>query len=230
MVHGVCMELLDNILAHTFSTADDPLKIKLPKKLANVGDRKHDPHLKKAMGVGVEGEWPYCWPYGIHMAGHVGGHQCLGLWPAIWLGIWPAIRYGWPCGMQPPCCFYGWGCVFWLPNVAILPHGEWNGTDDQASLLACSVGYVKGQARSLTMLAIAAIAQEANLHIKELDWELWQSMRVVWAKFPYHANLQSEFFHNLKISNAGSIRKAANCITWVWGIQMLRKEGSLHGK
>ena len=89
---------------------------------------------------------------------------------------------------------------------------------------------MKGQARSLTMLAMAAIAQDANLHIKELDWELWQSMRVVWAKFPYHANLQSEFFSNIKISNAGAIRKSANCITWVWGIQCLRKEGSLHGK
>ena len=107
---------------------------------------------------------------------------------------------------------------------------EVGGDVDNTWLLACSVGYIKGQARVITLLCMARIMWEKNIHVKEVDWELWQSMRVIWVKYPYHANIQSEFFSNVKISNCGSIRKSANCITWVWGLQAIIAGGTLHGK
>jgi len=52
-------------------------------------------------------------------------------------------------------------------------------------------------------------------------------MRAVWVRHPYYPNLQCELFANIKVSNRGAIRKAANCITWVWGLNHLKCEGGI---
>ena len=92
-----------------------------------------------------------------------------------------------------------------------------------ASLPLFSLGYVKGQARSVTMLSLLmlCIARDVNMDLLPFLVSSASAICVRVEAMPSKLQLALE---NAKLSTRGAIRKAPSIVTWVSMIRELQKD------
>ncbi|CAJ1412778.1 unnamed protein product, partial [Effrenium voratum] len=88
------------------------------------------------------------------------------------------------------------------------------------------VHYVKGAARSMTLLFLASLAMKCEWKLEILHPALFESMRVIWAR---RATLSTDIkrvaFANAALSSRGSIRRAHDVPTWLSKLSLLCTKG-----
>ena len=96
---------------------------------------------------------------------------------------------------------------------------------DSSKLRAFSLGYVKGQGRSTSLLAILHYCWRENIEISQVHPKFYESARSIYV---YHLSISTkidEALMNMRISARGSVRRANNLITTVIMIQNLVEHG-----
>ena len=88
-----------------------------------------------------------------------------------------------------------------------------------------SVGYIKGQARSLTLLALLRYCYSKNIDLKEVHPVLWQSVCKIYVVKITYSTKADEALANMKLSARGSIRRANNLVVTVMMLHNLSKQG-----
>ena len=97
------------------------------------------------------------------------------------------------------------------------------GGGKEASFWAC---YVKGSARSCTMLYLAAQVIQRRWQLSVLHPDLLHSMTAVYAKRGIlTSDSQSIALQNAKLSQQGSIRRAHCVLTWLGKLMILQGQG-----
>ena len=84
------------------------------------------------------------------------------------------------------------------------------------------LGYLKGQARMTTVLAIVSMCMDKEIDLMESCPKLVQTLQRVHVQSIVHATPSEAMFFNFKMSVRGSIRKPPNVITWVLCLQKLK--------
>jgi hypothetical protein len=98
------------------------------------------------------------------------------------------------------------------------------------TFLVQGIGYVKGQARMLVLLAMMGLLIEDSVSgdtVKQVHETLYQSVRAIYAHKLVFADKEAEIFENFKLSQRGEIRRAPNVITWVFTLMELGKKYQL---
>ena len=88
-----------------------------------------------------------------------------------------------------------------------------------------SVGYIKGQARSLTVLALLYYCYSKNVDLKEVHPVLWQSLCKIYVLRITYSTKADEALANMKLSVRGSARRANNLVVTVMMLHNLSKQG-----
>ncbi|CAK0869799.1 unnamed protein product, partial [Prorocentrum cordatum] len=88
-----------------------------------------------------------------------------------------------------------------------------------------SLGYIKGQARSLALLALLHYCYSKNIDLKEVHPLLWQSVCRIYALKVTYSTKADEALANMKLSARGSIRRANNLVVTVVMLHNLSKQG-----
>ncbi len=89
-----------------------------------------------------------------------------------------------------------------------------------------SLGYVKGQARTSTLLAILHTCYTKQVAVESVSPVLAETAAVIYVHNMQIADHESQALLNAKVSAKGSLRSAWNAITWVGTLQRLRETGS----
>ncbi|CAK0897612.1 unnamed protein product [Prorocentrum cordatum] len=88
-----------------------------------------------------------------------------------------------------------------------------------------SLGYIKGQARSLALLALLHYCYSKNIDLKEVHPLLWQSVCRIYVLKVTYSTKADEALANMKLSARGSIRRANNLVVTVVMLHNLSKQG-----
>lgn len=99
------------------------------------------------------------------------------------------------------------------------------GTLGNMKLPPFSVGYVKGQARAATLLALLAACFEKDIELNKVHPILYNSILKIHCMSLMFNTVQERLFHTFKVSVRGSIRRAPNTVTWVQSLLVLRGHG-----
>ncbi|CAJ1461118.1 unnamed protein product [Effrenium voratum] len=102
----------------------------------------------------------------------------------------------------------------------------WSGPQGSSEGPSGWVHYVKGAARSMTLLFLASLAMKCEWKLEILHPALFESMRVIWAR---RATLSTDIkrvaFANAALSSRGSIRRAHDVPTWLSKLSLLCTKG-----
>ena len=93
---------------------------------------------------------------------------------------------------------------------------------DAAALAIHSVGYVKGQARVCTLIALMSHIMDSGLDPCTCVPKLYETARVIYCNHKIHSSQRDEVFDNFQSSTRGSIRKPPHTFQWVSALQTLR--------
>ncbi len=85
-----------------------------------------------------------------------------------------------------------------------------------------SVGYLKGQARAQSLIALLMILLDEHINIEKAFPKLFKSIFEISCKAISLPSKTSEVFESMRRSHAGSIRRAPNCVTWVEALTRLQ--------
>ena len=99
----------------------------------------------------------------------------------------------------------------------------WGGNDVHC---AFSLGYVKGQARATSLLAILYYCFEKQIDLQTVHKKLFESVTKVWVFRVAYTTRADEALANMRLSARGSIRRANNLIITVVMLQNLGKQGA----
>ena len=106
------------------------------------------------------------------------------------------------------------GTMWWRPSC--FPKSSWEATAPTPSLCALSLGYIKGQCRVATLLALVLLASKTcQGPLMEVLPELMKTAGVVHVTREAVSSKVDQLLQNTKLSFRGSIRKAPSIITWV---------------
>ncbi|CAJ1394735.1 unnamed protein product [Effrenium voratum] len=102
----------------------------------------------------------------------------------------------------------------------------WSGPQGSSEGPSGWAHYVKGAARSMTLLFLASLAMKCEWKLEILHPALFESMRVIWAR---RATLSTDIkrvaFANAALSSRGSIRRAHDVPTWLSKLSLLCTKG-----
>ena len=88
-----------------------------------------------------------------------------------------------------------------------------------------SLGYIKGQARTLNLMALLVWCYINDVQIREIHPKLWETCRIVYVQPLHTGSKMDEALFNMKFSVRGSIRKQNNVIQTVIMVQALFTHG-----
>ena len=86
-----------------------------------------------------------------------------------------------------------------------------------------TVRYVKGMARSSTLLMVLAMMQAEQVDIPALFQEFFHSINMIHVVFENHCDMASVAIANAHHSNRGSIRAPHDIMTWVMKLRLLER-------
>ena len=99
-------------------------------------------------------------------------------------------------------------------------------SDREMSMEEYRSRFVKGAARSATLLALLDMAFERNVDVHVVFPRLFQTAQVIHVVFETHAGLVEVAFANANKSIRGQIRAPHDILTWVQKLRMLTRDGN----
>ena len=118
-------------------------------------------------------------------------------------------------------------CVSLLPSTMsgdelLLWQGPGQGNSQQEYFWT---NFVKGAARSATLLFLLALTKGAGWELQVLHAQLYETVLAIHCRCDTCLDVQAAAYQNAVLSQAGSIRKAHDVPTWLAKIQFLLQKG-----
>ena len=118
-------------------------------------------------------------------------------------------------------------CVSLLPSTMsgdelLLWQGPGQGNSQQEYFWT---NFVKGAARSATLLFLLALTKGAGWELQVLHPQLYETVLAIHCRCDTCLDVQAAAYQNAVLSQAGSIRKAHDVPTWLAKIQFLLQKG-----
>jgi hypothetical protein len=88
-----------------------------------------------------------------------------------------------------------------------------------------SLGYIKGQARSTTLLTVLHYCYSKNVDLKKIHPVLYESCLKIYILKVQYSTKADEALANMKLSARGSVRRANNLVITVMMLHNLAKNG-----
>jgi hypothetical protein len=119
----------------------------------------------------------------------------------------------------------------WCTSVTVEVDGQpVTNVQPEGQLGSQSIGYSKGQARMLTLLATVSILLQDGVTKETFEMvhpRLYASILQINVQCIKYNSKREEIFSNFRLSHQGAIRKAPSAITWVVALEALHEE---HGE